>query len=325
MTRAAAAAAILLGLLQPLCARAADADSPPAPGVVSHTVKTKVGRYEQLTLFLRPAAGGKAKGVLCLCLLGKDPEAIRAQVAGTSGSQAADQALAYAAPRGLAVVAWGARQLWNPSRNWDELPRGEKDRIEDDFRHIAQAWDAGIKYFVDNHGLPASGYLVMGSSAAAQFAQRLALCRPARFLAVHAHIASSFDAPDRRAASILWCVTTGENELGYARSLRFFRAARANDFPIVYKAFPGLGHAGNAKVTALGFACFDYALAEYARAARRPGGKGAMPDWRRLFAAAPWVADVFNQTVHPRADVDCVPEEFRMSLPDPLRAAWSAE
>ena len=134
-----------------------------------------------------------------------------------------------------------------------------------------------------------------GSSGAAQYAQRLALRRPERFLAVHIHVASSFDIPVKGGASLLWCVTTGENEMGYERSRRFFKAARALFYPIVYKAYPGLGHAGSAKVTALGFACFDYALAEYARATRLNGGKLARPDWADIFSSSSSVADIFNQ------------------------------
>ena len=160
---------------------------------------------------------------------------------------------------------------------------------------------------------------------AAQYAQRLALRRSERFLAVHAHIASSFDVPVKKGASLLWCVTTGENELGYARSRKFFRAARDLYYPIVYKAYPGLGHEGNAKVTALGFACFDYALKEYERATKLNGGKPTMPDWADIFSSSPSVADIFNQAVYSKFDYLCVPVEFRMLLPEPLLGAWSAE
>ena len=37
--------------------------------IVSHTVKTKLKNYEQLTLFLMMPQGGRADGVLCLSLL----------------------------------------------------------------------------------------------------------------------------------------------------------------------------------------------------------------------------------------------------------------
>ena len=166
---------------------------------------------------------------------------------------------------------------------------------------------------------------MMGSSGAAQYAQRLALRRPERFLAVHAHIASSFDIPVKGGASLLWCVTTGENEMGYERSRRFFKAARDLSYPIIYKAYPGLGHEGSAKVTELGFTCFEFALAEQAHAVKLNGGKFAKPDWAKIFKSSDYVADVFNQSVYPKADAICVPQEFRMLLPAAIREAWIGE
>ena len=326
MIRLAACAAIALFLVWAQEAQAADSsESRPASGLVEHAVKTKLKNYEQLTLFLLPPEGGKINGVLCLSLLAKNPEEVRAQLLGKSERRTPARALLFAAQRNLAVVAWGARRLWDPSRNWDELSRAEAKKADADFDLVASAWDASINYFVKNHGLPPSGYLMMGSSGAAQYAQRLALRRPERFLAVHAHIASSFDLPVKKGASLLWCVTTGENEMGYARSRKFFRAARDMYYPIVYKAYPGLGHEGNAKVTALGFACFDYALKEYERATRLNGGKPTMPDWADIFSSSPSVADIFNQAVYSKFDYLCVPVEFRMLLPEPLLEAWIAE
>ena len=325
MIRLAARAAFALSLALAFGARAAGIEGRAASRLVEYSVKTKLKHYEQLTLFLLPPEGGRIKGVLCLSLLAKDPEEVRAQLLGKSERRSPHRALAYAAEHDLAVVAWGAHRLWDPSRNWDELSRAEAKKADSDFDLVANAWDAGIKYFIKNHGLPAGGYLMMGSSGAAQYAQRLALRRPERFLAVHAHIASSFDVPVKKGASLLWCVTTGENELGYERSRRFFRAARDMFYPIVYKAYPGLGHEGNAQVTALGFACFDYALAEYKRATELNGGKPTLPDWADIFSSSYSVADIFNQTVYSKFDYLCVPVEFRMLLPEPLCEAWSAE
>lgn len=322
----AALAAIACSVNLAQTARAEAGRPPAAPvasGVVSHTVKTKLPNYDQLTLFLLLPPGGKADGVLCLSLLAKTPEEVRAQLQGTDEREV--KARAFAAARNLAVVAWGAHRLWDPARNWDELPRAEAKKIDADFDLVANAWDAGISHFVKKYGIPAAGYLMKGSSGAAQYAQRLALRRPARFLAVHIHIASSFDVPVKGGASLLWRVTTGENELGYARSRRFFRAARALFYPIVYKAYPGLGHEGGKKVSALGYACFDYALAEYARATRLNGGKPTLPDWADLFSSAPSVADIFNQEVYSKFDYLCVPAEFRMLLPEALCKAWSDE
>ena len=317
-----AATVFLIGLAQGARAEA----TPPASGLIEHVVKTKLKKYEQLTLFLMLPPNGRADGVLCLSLLAKDTDEVRAQLLGTPNRRRSpDYALAFARKHNLAVIAWGAHRLWDPSRNWDDMPRWEAKKIDADFDLVANAWDAGINHFVKKYGIPASGYLMRGSSGAAQYAQRLALRRPERFLAVHIHIASSFDVPVKSGASLLWCVTTGENEMGYARSRRFFKAARDLLYPIVYKAYPGLGHEGNAKVTALGFTCFEYALAEQARATRLNGGKSARPDWADIFSSSAFVADILNQAIYPKFDYLCVPLEFRMLLPEAICKAWIAE
>jgi hypothetical protein len=293
-------------------------------GVIEHVVKTKLKRYEQISLFLRLPQNAQPAGVLCLSLLANSPVEVRERIrSGDVGKS--DRLLKFAAERNLAVIAWGSRSLWDPTRNWDELPRADAKRIDSDFDLVANAWDSAVDFFVRKYGIPASGYLMCGASGAAQYAQRLALRRPGRFLAVHVHIASSFDLPVKGGASVLWCVTTGENEMGYARSRKFFRAARDLYYPIIYKAYPGLGHEGNAHTAALGLACFDYALAEQARAMRSSGGKTAQPDWADIFSSAPFVADIFNQAIHSKFDYFSVPLEFRMLLPSELREVWLRE
>ena len=318
-------------LIAPPCTAARDsraegsAGNPDGSALVERTVKTKVKGYEQLTLFMRPAVGGKPEGVLCLCLLAKTPADVREAITeGATARQA--RALEFADRRHLAVVAWGAHRLWDPTRNWDELARNDAKRADINFDLVAKAWDDGITYFVKKHGLPSSGYLITGHSGAAQYAQRLAMRRPDRFIAVHAHIPSSFDVPTKGGASILWCVTTGENELGYDRSRRFFKAARDMGYPIVYKAYPGLAHEGNRRVAELGYACFEYALDEFARATRLNGGKPAKPDWADLFTSSLHLADIFNQAVYSKFDYFCVPPDFRMLLPSAsIKDAWIDE
>ena len=294
-------------------------------GLIERSVKTKVKGYEQLTLFLRPAVGGKPGGVLCLCLLAKDVDDVRTALMAGDASHLS-RAVSFADQHNLAVVFWGAHRLWDPTRNWDELARNEAKRLDADFDLVAKAWDDGITYFVKKHGLPPSGYLMTGSSGAAQYAQRLAMRCPERFIAVHAHIPSSFDVPTKGGTSVLWCVTTGENELGYARSRRFFKAARDMGYPIIYKAYPGLGHEGNQRVVELGYTCFEYALGEFARATRLNGGKPTKPDWSDLFTSSLHLADIFNQAVYSKFDYLCVPPDFRMLLPSTsIRDAWIDE
>ena len=98
MIRLAACAAIALFLVWAQEAQAADSsESRPASGLVEHAVKTKLKNYEQLTLFLLPPEGGKINGVLCLSLLAKDPEEVRAQLQGKSERHSPKRALLFAA------------------------------------------------------------------------------------------------------------------------------------------------------------------------------------------------------------------------------------
>lgn len=293
--------------------------------VFEHTVKTKVKGYEQLTLLLRLPATRKPKGVLCMCMLAKTFENARKEMFGGDADRYG-RSLKFADQHGLAVVAWGAHCLWDSTRNWDEVSRSDAKRIDANFDLVAKAWNDGISYLVQKYDLPPSGYLMNGHSGAAQYAQRLAMRCPERFLAVHAHIPSSFDVPTKGGASILWCVTTGENELGYERSRRFFKAARNMFYPIIYKAYPGLAHEGSDRVNELGFTCFEYALEEYDRATRLNGGKPTRPDWQDLFTSSLHLADIFNQTVYSKFDYLCVPPEFRMIIPsDSIKDAWIDE
>ena len=296
-------------------------------GVVEHVVKIKLKTYDRLTLFLLMPENGKADGVLCLCMLGKDVADVKRRLLGESeDSRGYSRPLQFAKERNFAIVAWGARNLWDASLNWDEMPKAKARKIDADFDLVAKAWNTGINFFVKNYGIPPSGYLMRGSSAAGQYAQRLALRCPERFLAVHVHVSSSYDLPVKAGAEVLWCVTIGENELGYQRSRRFFRVARDLFYPIIYKAYPGLGHEGNGAVSRLGYACFEYALEEYERATRLNGGKPAKPDWADIFTSGPYIADVFNQAVYPKMEYPCVPPEFRMLIPsETIKEAWLEE
>ena len=84
MIRFAACAAIALFLSLAPVARAADAEGGVSSRLIEYSVKTKLKNYEQLTLFLLQPESGKAEGVLCLSLLAKDPDEVRAQLLGKS-------------------------------------------------------------------------------------------------------------------------------------------------------------------------------------------------------------------------------------------------
>ena len=294
--------------------------------VIEHVVRTKADGIPEFTLLFRPVESGETKGVVCLSVLGSSVEDVRGRIDGGEQGQVYKYLSDWADQNGYAVVAWGARRLWDPSRNWNELARKTFRSQDAAFDALATAWERGMMELARAHSLPTSGYLMHGVSAAGQFALRLALRKPNRFLAVHAHVASSFDLPVPAGKSVLWCVTTGENEAGYRRSREFFTAAIAKGYPIIYKAYPGLGHTDSALADGLGLACFRYAVREREKELVASRGKTDKPNWKRIFADAPFVADIVNQLVARRENESRLPKEFRMPLPDgELVTAWRRE
>lgn len=304
---------VALGVAVP--ARGASPESPRSVVAIEKVVKTKVRGYERLTMFLRPAKEGAGNGVLCLCLLGDSPLDIRRRLETTEKDGRQRLMLGYADDRNLAVVAWGSHTLWDPHHNWDELPREKAKKIASDFDLVASAWCRGMDEFADEFGIARDGYLILGTSGPAQYVQRLVLRRPERFLAAHIHVASSYDVPVKEGASVLWCVTSGENDPGYERSKRFFVAARDRGYPIIYKAYPGLGHEGSASVTSLGMICFEFAIWERNQMRRASGGKKSVPDWPRIFSESPRVADIYNQEIRLKSESADIPSSLRMPIP----------
>ena len=117
----------------------------------------------------------------------------------------------------------------------------------------------GVRELGDKYGIPQKNFLLWGNCGSAQFAARLCLRKPEYFLAIHVHMPGSYDKPTPEAAKVLWCLTIGELEGGYERSKRWVKTVRGMGYPIVYKAIPGLGHAGHPDA-ALGFEFFEFAL-----------------------------------------------------------------
>lgn len=279
--------------------------------ISSRRILTQSPKCPSLTLYLsRPQ--GATSNVLCLSLLANRASEVEWRLRSRSRRGTVGRFLDFADSNRLAVVAWGApRGLWRPRRNWDGVDRGEVRRLSSSFGHVAKGWEKAMDGFSEKFGVPRSGCLMAGFSGAAQFAQRLALHCPDRFRAVAVHVASSYDYPLPAGGRILWCVTTGENESGYERSLRFLDAAKRNGYAVVYKAYPGLGHEDSVPACLLACACFRHVLAH---------GDGVRLDCGEW----PFVVDVVNQTCGGRRDRERdVPLAFRAYLPDErVAAAW---
>ena len=293
--------------------------------VIAWPVQTKAQGIPEFTLLLRLPESRPVKGVMCLSVLGGSVEEVKSRISGED-TVVYKPFVDWAFAHDYALIAWGSRTIWDPHRNWNELEKKTFRTQDARFDALATAWDRGVQALARKYELPTSGYLMHGISGAGQFALRLAMRKPDRFWAVHAHVASSFDEPSTIGKSVVWCVTTGENEAGYARSRAFFAAATAKGYPLVYKAYPGLAHTGSPSADRLALACFDFAVAEGEKAREAAKGKDAKPDWQKTFSAAPYVADIVNQLVARRENEERLPPEFRQPLPTgELVNAWRKE
>lgn len=278
--------------------------------VLSKRFLTKAAKVPSMTIFLSSPIE-HPNGVLCLSLLANRPSDVewvlrKKQRHGTVG-----KLMKFAETNSMCILAWGApRGLWKPRYNWDGIERKENKELKRTFSAVARSWDNAIDSLIREYNLPPSNFLMAGFSGAAQFAQRLALHCPKRFSAVAIHVASSYDYPVENGRNILWCVTTGENESGYMRSLRFLRAAIKNEYPIIYKAYPGLGHSDSNYACDLAISCFNYMISQ----------KNGRPSYPHEWAYA---ADVINQRCITRNDMSSIPNCYRIFIPDAKVAeAW---
>jgi predicted esterase len=304
--------------------------------VVEYVVKIR--NKPQFTLFLkcptRVTKGSQAKGVLALSALGHRVEDIRHRLEVGGINDDLTWVLQFAEKHDLVILCWGAKGLWDPQKNWDEMDEGARKRIDDSFEQTATAWAQGVETLTKRYGLPDRNFFLYGSSAGAQFAARLALREPQFFQAVQLHIPSSFDRPTKEASHVLWCLTTGEEESGYERSLKFYAQCREMGYPIIYKAIMQLGHSGSLYANQLAEAFFEWALQEREQQEKLKADastllvrkNSASPQQPQLYTNPPYVGDVLNQEIFPWSERAMVPERLQVPLPNKnIADAWSAQ
>ena len=308
--------------------------------LIEHVVETYNPEQPQITIFLRPPLGmtdaSEAKGVLCLSLLAGSLDEVRRQLQGFEPGKDVGGILKFAEDHKLIIICWGSHGLWNAHKSWDDLSPDVTWKTDKAFDQVADAWEKGVQYYAKQYGIPANGYLLWGISGSAQYACRLALRKPEYFLAIHAHIPSSFDKPTPEANRILWCLTTGELEPGYQRSLRFYAQCRALGYPMIYKAIVGLGHAGSPIADNLGERFFEYALSvrdqrlAYDKILNDPlympsnQTDGPIQPWLQSFCKPAFIGDSVNQEVVPFSDENQVPIGYRVALPTKeIAEAWN--
>lgn len=294
--------------------------------LVEHVVRTKNEKHPRITLFLRPPKGisdaGEVRGVMAICALANSVESLKRDLQKEEMSGDYNGLFRFANENKLAILVWGSQKLWVSGKNYDDLPNDQAREVDRAFDIVANAWERGVNELSEKYGLPKRGYLLWGVSGGSHWAHRLCLRKPSYFTAIHIHVATSYDKPTIEAANVLWCVTTGELDPGYKRSLRFYAECRRLGYPITYKAIIGLGHSAHPATTALGLEFFRFALHQLGDPGKADPIRERLEDSSKLpeaaiklFAEPPFWGDIVNQGIYPSEAVDMVPNGFRTPLP----------
>jgi hypothetical protein len=302
----------------------------PTSQVIEQLVQSGNPRYPAFTLLMHLPHGVKnpkdVSGVMAVCLLSNSVADIRNRLLAIKPVGEPDPYFAYAEAHHMAVIAWGARWVWNSYANFDELNKDQNRLWDQDFESLADAWDHGIQLLVFKYGIPDHDYLMYGLCAGGEWAHRLALHKPDRFLAVQMHISTSYDTPTPEGNHVMWLLTTGELDFGYDRARRFYSAARSLGYPIIFKAFMGLGHGDSSMADQLGIRFFDYALALKAKREAAKAGSlvSAPPMDLSGFDTSPFYGDLMNQDMFVATDKEMVPHGFLVPLPTKdIADAWN--
>lgn len=289
--------------------------------LLERTVRTDVLEQPEINLVLKLPAGHTpetptAKGVLAFCTWQGEADSLRSRLANDS-----DELVAYAKKHGLALLTWNTATLWKTGKSYNQLNAHERQGRRDEFDKVARAWENGVGKLCKEQNLPKDGFLLYGISRGAHWSGRLALRVPEKFLAVHIHVANSYDKPSFAAAQPLWLVSSGDLDMGRDNAIAFYRECRTKGYPMVLKVINGLGHADHPDNAALRIAFFDYALRMKERAdkERTTPGKLMLAD----LASGALTGDLLSQEVARGTEAMKIPERQRVVLPEEKFAkAW---
>ena len=282
--------------------------------LLERTVKTGVPGQPEILLMLRLPEGHTAekptaKGVLAFCTWQGEPDSLRGRLASET-----DDLVQYAKKNGLALLTWNTATLWQTGKSHDQIKRREYQAQRDDFDTVARVWNSGVSKLCKEQALPEDGFLLYGISRGAHWSGRLALRAPELFLAVHIHVANSYDKPMPSAAQPLWLVSSGDLDIGRNNAVAFYRDCREKGYPIVLKVINGLGHSDHPDAVRVRTAFFDYALQAKARTTKeKPTPAQVMLG---DLAMSGLTGDLLSQEVYRGADAAKIPDGQRVVLPD---------
>ena len=255
---------------------------------------------------------------MAVCLLANSLESIKKNLLNPGKGGEMYEIKEFARKHNLAILSWGAKSMWNRNNNWTEQTASEYKNYDKKFDSVSAAWIRGVNSLCEKNNIPLNNFLLWGTSGAAQYAMRLALRHPDKFLAVAVHIPSSFDKPTPEGNKILWCLTTGELESGYERSLEFYEeCVHRYNYPIIYKAIRGLGHRSHQLSTKLRLSAMDFALRN------KPDFKNG-EKWDDKLSIRCCYGDVINQKIV--YNVKTLPKLTYTKIPtEDIKEIWTSD
>ena len=231
----------------------------------------------------------------------------------------------------LVIVTWTTATMYSISNSFTDTDDPNEDRDPgNSMEQCFRTWKMGMDQLCRDYNLPENGYLIYGYSRGAQWAHRIVLRSPEKFLAVHIHINSSYAEPTPEASHCLWLLTTGELEHGSAASRIFFHKAQALNYPILLRIYPGKGHEVFPEEVTLGLKFFEYALKLRDQQLKAVAAKQVdsvsvdaenqpfVLDDSLLggFRNPPYYGDMLNGDVYPATQVSMLPESQRVGTPN---------
>ena len=275
----------------------------------------------------KDAAAKKAKipsvrGVIAICTWDNNPEKLKSNI--SYGSSPCKHLIKFADKNNLAVITWSNFGGYSASTSSDEMDKSRSKDFDFMFNDRLSEWEAGFKRVLSRHNLPDNSIMLYGISGGAQIAHRIALRRPKYFSGIHIHVNSSYDIPTPNAKNIVWLVTTGELEYGYAAATRFYQKMIDLGYAVIFKAGENLGHAANSQINNLSMEFFKYMITfipDYSD----PNCKAPPIDKFYLMKHPTFVGDYMNQVAYPfeTAAEKVAARKYMVALPTrPIAEAW---
>lgn len=337
--------AIVLGVHLMVFLGVIKADNSPAPPLLSsdgHKIvsldeRNDVASLPVMTFYVRYPKGlspkDKVEGVFADVTWLSTKTALEAWVKRPSNG---DPNFAFADQHKLVIVTWTTATMYSIV---DSFTNDENDEREPDnsMEQCFRTWKIGMDQLCRDYNLPDNGFLIDGTSRGAQWAHRIVLRSPEKFLAVHIHVNSSYEEPTTEASHCLWLVTTGELEHGNKAARIFYHTAQTLNYPILLRIYPGKAHEVVPEAVTLGLKFFDYVLK-----LRDQQLKNKPKDLASVPSAAPedqpfvldesllgdfrkplYYGDMLNGDVYPASRVSILPESQRVGIPDlGIAKAW---